>query len=328
VPDCCALRSPRRTLAAAGAAVRAAALGVGRVVDPERDTPLGLGARAVRRYLDDGMTDRAPTIAYYGILSLFPSLLLAFSLVRLVGGADAPADIASYAQGHGTSGAVAGALRSAATTARQAPVPTAGAIGAASVVTLVYGASRALTATGRALDVIGRRPGHGRSLARRAQDIGWTLVLLLLGLVAIGLVTISGHVLEDFLGLFGVSGAAVDVWSIARWPVVAALALVVVAVMRWATPSTRPRRFRLVTPGVVATVGILVVETVGYDIYVTSIASYNVTYGAFAGLVILLLWIWLAGTAILLGAELDAVLADRAGPSQRPSQTSATSSTS
>src|SRR6478752_2666466 len=137
---------------------------------------LGLGASALRRYLRDGMPDRAPAIAYYGILSLFPSLLLAFSLIRLLGGDGAAADVAHYAEDHGASGAVADALRSAATTARAAPVPSAGA-----------------------LDAIARRATAGRSLRRRAKDVAWTLVLLVLGIAVIVFLTLSGRFLEDVL---------------------------------------------------------------------------------------------------------------------------------
>jgi membrane protein len=57
-------------------------------------------------------------------------------------------------------------------------------------------------------------------------------------------------------------------------------------------------------------VAVLIAETIGFDVYVSTFASYNTTYGAFAGGVILLLWIWLACIAFLIGAELDAALAE------------------
>jgi membrane protein len=282
---------------------------VRRVVDKGGDTAPGL---AVRRYVDDGMVERAPALAYYGILSLFPSLLLAFTLVRFIGGDSAPDDLSAYAREQGVSGEVATALRSAAQTARDAPAPSAGAAGAIGLLTLVYGASKAFTATGRAVDAIGRRTRTVRSLRRRAEDIGWTLVLLVLSLVALVLLTVSGDLLKDLLGLFGLSGAAVTGWSIARLPVAAALALFIVAVVYWAAPAERRRTFRLVTPGASVAVAVLLVATIGYGVYVSEFASYNATYGASAGLVILLLWIWLAGTAVLYGAELDAVIEARA----------------
>jgi membrane protein len=281
---------------------------VRRAVDPEREGRLGVLLRATQRYIDDGMLERAPTLAYYGILSLFPLVLLAYSAVRLFAGDTAAADIATYVRESGASGAVTDAVRSAIETAQKPSESSAGAAGVVSLLTLIYGASRAFTATGRAIDAIGRRERQPRSLARRAQDIAWTLVLLLIGMVCLALATLSGKVLKDLLGLVGVSPEASTVWAVARWPLAAALAVLIVAVVRWAAPTGDRRPFRLLSPGQIVTVGSLVVATAGFDLYLTYLASYNATYGAFAGAVIVMLWIWQAGSALLFGAEVDAVL--------------------
>jgi membrane protein len=257
------------------------------------------------------MADRAPALAYYGILSLFPFLLMGFALIRFVAGADAPGDIAVYAGERGWSNALADALGSVTETARSASAAGAGSVGAAGLFTLLYGASRAFTAIGRALDVINRRPSTARSLERRAKDVGWTLVLVLLTIAAAVAFAVSGRVLEDLLDLVGLDQGAAALWGVARFPASAALVLLIVAIVRWASPSER-RPFRLITPGIVASVVALGLGSVGFDVYVSQVATYNTTYGAFAGAVILLLWIWLAAIALLLGSELDAVLEERA----------------
>jgi membrane protein len=268
-------------------------------------TAARLVAASLRRYVDDGMIDRAPALAYYGILSLFPLLLIAFAVVRLITGDGAPAELAAYAREKGASGAVAEALRSAAQTARAASAPTAGAAGAAGLAALIYGGSRAFTAAGRALDVIGRHEPVKRSLMRRAADIGWTLVVLAMVIVLLVLMLAGGRALQELVTLVGLDDE-LDVWGIARWPAAAAMALLIVAVVRWAAPTGGRPPFRLATHGAAVSVGVLLVETVAFDVYVTSIASYNKTYGTFAAGIILLLWIWLASIAFLFGAELDA----------------------
>lgn len=286
---------------------------------PVRTTGAGLAehvqliGRALQRYLDDGMIDRAPAVAYYGILSLFPLMLIAFSLVRLVTGEDAAADLAASARREGASGAVAEALRSAAETARAATPATASAAGLAGFAALVYGGSRAFTAAGRALDVIGRHASIRRSLARRAQDVGWSLVVLAMVMALIVLGLASGRALEEVVALLGLD-KKLDVWAIARWPVAAAVALLIVAVVRWAAPTGGRPPFRIATYGAAVSVAVLIVETIGFDVYVSSIATYNTTYGTFAAGVILLLWIWLASIAFLFGAELDAARAERDAP--------------
>jgi membrane protein len=284
--------------------------GARRLLARPAGSPSGLALAATRRYVADGMADRAPSLAYYGILSLFPFLLVGFALVRLVAGADAPDDIAVYAGQRGWSDALADALRSVAETARSASATGAGSAGVAGLVTLLYGASRAFTATGRALDVINRRPSTARSIGRRAEDIAWTLILVVMTIAAAVAFAVSGRVLEDVLGLVGLDEGAAAIWGIARFPAAAALVVLIVAIVRWASPSER-RSFRLLAPGIVATVVALGVGSVGFDVYVSHIASYNTTYGAFAGAVIMLLWIWLAAITLLLGSELDAVLDER-----------------
>jgi membrane protein len=281
-------------------------------VDPEREGRLGVVTQTVVRYMQDGMPERAPALAYYGILSLFPALLIAFAVARFFAGENAAADIAAYSQEHGVSGAVSGAVRSAISTSQDASASTAGAVGVVGLATLIYGASRAFTAAGRAVDAIGHRSRRPRPLLRRAQDIGWTLVVLLIGMAVVLLATVSGQVLEDLLGLLGISGAAGTVWAILRWPAAAALVFLTVAIVRWAAPTGGRLPFRWLSPGRVATVVSLLVATGGFNVYVTHFASYNTTYGAFAGAIILMLWIWLAGSALLFGAELDAVLDERA----------------
>jgi membrane protein len=291
-------------------AARSALQGARRFLASPAGSPRGLALAVARRYVADGMADRAPTLAYYGILSLFPFLLIGFGLIRLVAGADAPDDIANYVGERGWSDALADALRSVTETARSASAAGAGSAGAAGLVTMLYGASRAFTATGRALDVIHRKPSIARSLARRAKDIAWTLVLVLLTIAAAVTFAVSGRVLEDLLGLVGLDEGAAAVWRLARFPAVALLVLLMVAIVRWASPSVQ-RPFKLITPGIVATVVALGLGSVGFDVYVSQVASYNTTYGAFAGAVILLLWIWLAAITLLLGSELDAVLEER-----------------
>lgn len=294
--------------------------------DPDGGGRLGVGASTVQRYVADGMAERAPALAYYGIFSLFPALTLAFAVTRFLAGDGASADVAEYSRDHGASGAVAGALRSAVQTAEEASVPTAGSAGVISLLTLVYGASRAYTAIGRAVDAIGRHAYQPRSALKRAQDIGWTLVLLTMGIIAFVLVTVSGRVLEDLLGLFGIDGTDPTIWSIVRWPAAACIALIAVDLVRWTAPTGRRGPFRLMTAGRLFTVAALVTATVGYNVYITQIASYNATYGAFSAAIILMLWIWLAGSVLLFGAELDAVLDERAGA--RPAGQPSTSPTS
>lgn len=283
---------------------------VRRWLDPGRPTAPGTAVRAAQSYVRDGMPDRAASLAYYGMLSLFPVLMLAIAVVRLVGGSDAPDDLTRYAEEHGASNALGTTLHSALDTAESASRPSAGALGVAGLLLLIYGASRAYTAAGRALDAADGRPLQPRPAGRRLQDLGWTVLLILLAIVFVVLVLVSGRVLRELLGLIGLSGFGVTLWGLLRWPAAALLLLVAFAIVR-ATAPTAPRRFRLFSIGSVVTAGIWLAASAGYALYLATIATYNATYGAFAGAVILLLWIWLSSAALLYGAELDVAISSQ-----------------
>jgi membrane protein len=93
-----------------------------------------------------------------------------------------------------------------------------------------------------------------------------------------------------------------------RWAIVCSALLAGIALIYHYGPNV-PRRFRLVTPGSVLALAMLIVASVGFQIFVSRVASLSVTYGSLGAAITLMLWLYLAGWAILLGAELDATLA-------------------
>ena len=159
--------------------------------------------------------------------------------------------------------------------------------------------------------MIWRRKQKGWTIPRRIVGIGWTIVLLVLGLIA-GVLTFVGRGLaEDLLDLIGledVEHAALDD------PALAARgarddAVDAAGDVGGAEPAARPVPAR--HAGAATAAGIWLVASGGYGFYVGELSTYNATYGAFAALVILLLWIWLTSMAFLAGCELDAVLVER-----------------
>ena len=268
-----------------------------------------------QRFVRDRMADGAASLAYYLLLSLIPSLLIFGAVVKVLG-ADAAADIVEYAAEQGASPSLTGALDGVLDTAVESAPEGAGAAGLLGVATLVYGASRALTAAGRLLDVIAGRAVTGRPLVRRAKDIGWTVVLLVLVLVLLALVFVTGSVVRGIFGAIGQEDAGTIAWDVLRWPAAFLLGIVVVGLVAFAAPSDRVREFRPWTAGGLFTVAAFLGGSAAYGLYLANLSRYNATYGAFAALVILMLWVWGGSLAFLFGAELDAELRarERAAP--------------
>jgi membrane protein len=256
------------------------------------------------------MTEGAAALAFYLLLSLIPSLLIAGSVLSLLG-RETAGDVADWARDQGASASLSATIRGMLDTAVGAAPESAGAVGLVGLGTLIYGASRAFTAAGRLLDVTAGVSAPRRPLPRRAADLGWTVVLLVLTFVMGALTFVGGGLLRDGLDAVGLDEVSTLAWELARWPAALALGLVVVGLVHYAAPSRRPA-FRPVTPGGLFTAVAFLLASAGYGVYVSSIGRYNVTYGAFAALVILLLWTWIAGLAFLFGATLDAELDTRA----------------
>ena len=104
----------------------------------------------------------------------------------------------------------------------------------------------------------------------------------------------------------GLGVAAVTVWSIAKWPVIAASwSSLFVAILYYATPNVKQPKFRWMSVGA----SMAIIDWIGasllFGIYVANFGSYNKTYGALAGVIVFLLWLWITNLALLFGAELD-----------------------
>ena len=135
-----------------------------------------------------------------------------------------------------------------------------------------------------------------------------TLVLVVLAAVAILALIVSGPLTQALGSALGLGPAAVLAWRIAKWPILLIVVLVIVATLYYATPNVKQTKFRWLSVGALVAIIIWALLSVAFGFYVANFSSYNKTYGALAGVIVFLLWLWLTNLALLLGAELDAEL--------------------
>ena len=176
------------------------------------------------------------------------------------------------------------------------------------------GASGAFAAAGRALNKIWRVEEGRGFVHRKAHDVGWTLVVLVMALVTFVLLFLGGGLADDIFDAIGLGSEFGTVWSIARWPLALLGVMTIYAILYYAAPNVDVPRFRWLTPGAVFGVLVTIVASAAFFFYVSNFSSYSATYGAFAGAVILLIWLWLANVVLLFGAELNAVIDLRRSP--------------
>jgi len=263
--------------------------------------------RAFERFQKDEMSQRAAALTYYALMSLFPALLIGVAVLGFFGQAGLVSDAAGYMKDAGappeTVDAVTSALESAQSQRSTALSALVIGLGIA-----LWGASAAFGSVAAALNVVWRVEEGRGFVAHKLHNLGWTLLLILLAIVTCVLLFLGGGLAGDVLGQIGLGDKAVTVWSVLRWPGALLAAMLVYAVVYYAAPNVEIRRWQYITPGAVAGVLLWILASAAFFLYVSSFAGYSATYGAFATVVILLIWLYITSAVLLLGAELNAVV--------------------
>ena len=263
--------------------------------------------RTALEFQEDNLTDWAAALTYYGLLALFPAVIALVSIVGLVADPESTTntltDIVNRLGPDTASSTFAGPIRQV-TESRA----TAGLALVVGTLVALWSASGYLGAFIRASNVIYEtREGRPFWKLRPLQLVLTLMMVLLVAVLALGIV-LTGPIVSAVADPIGVSGTAVSIWNIAKWFVIAALFLLMIAVLYYSAPNVKQRGFRWVTPGsVVAMVGWLAASA-AFALYVSQFGSYNKTYGSLAGVVIVLIWLWITNVAILFGAQLNAEL--------------------
>ena len=269
-----------------------------------RHSWLGVLKRTVSEFREDNLTDWAAALTYYGILSIFPALIVLVSILGLIGpSATQPLldNLSQVAPGPAND-IVSGAIEQ---------VSSQGAAGVALVIGLlgaIWSASGYVGAFSRASNSI-YEVEEGRPFWKlRPVQILITVVLIVLLAACAIAVVVTGPLADQVGKVFGVQSAAVTAWDIAKWPVIVLVVITAVAVLYWAAPNVRHPGFRWITPGGILAVLVWILASAGFALYVALFSSYNKTYGSLAGVIVFLVWLWISNLAILLGAEMNAEL--------------------
>jgi membrane protein len=253
----------------------------------------------------DNLTDWAAALTYYGVLAIFPALIVLVSVLGLVGSSATQPLIDNL-------GKVApGPAKEIFTSAIKNLQGSQGAAGVMFVVGLaaaLWSASGYVSAFMRASNAIYDMP-EGRPIWKTLPvRVGLTLVLVVLLAVSAVAVTLTGGLAKEVGGVLGLSDTAVSVWNVAKWPVLLVVVSFMFALLYWGAPNVKHPKFRWVSPGgVLALIG-WILASLAFAFYVANFGSYNKTYGALAGPIVFLVWLWVSNLMILLGAEFNAEL--------------------
>ena len=263
----------------------------------------GVLKRTVSEFRADNLTDWAAALTYYGILSIFPALIVLVSILGLAGDSATNTVLDNINQlGPGPAqDIISGAIKQIASSQGTAGVAfVLGLIGA------LWSASGYVGAFSRASNAIYEME-EGRPFWKlRPLQIAMTLVLLLLVALSAIAVVLSGPLTAEVGKLFGIEGTAITLFNIIKWPVIVVVLITMLAILYYGAPNVRHPGFRWITPGGVFAVCLWILASVGFAFYVSNFASYNKTYGSLAGVIVFLVWLWISNVAVLLGAEMNA----------------------
>jgi membrane protein len=261
--------------------------------------------RTLREFREDNLADWAAALTYYGLLSLFPALIAVVSVIGLVG--DPQSTTAKLTEivteiGPGSAAETfSGPIESIAS--NQSAAGFAFVLGLA---VALWSASGYIGAFIRASNVIYEAPEGRKFWKLRPLQLLVTLVVVLaLAALALALV-LTGPVVGAVAGPLGIGSTAVDVWNVAKWPVMATIFVLMIDLLYYASPNAKLRGFRWVTPGAVVALVVWALASAAFAFYVANFGSYDKTYGTLAGLVALLVWFWISNLAILFGHQLNA----------------------
>jgi membrane protein len=261
--------------------------------------------RSVREFKHDDITDRAAALTYFGVLALFPAMLVLVSILGLLGKSTTQKVLNNVAQI--APGGVHSFLNGVVTQVQG----RAGAAGIAGIIGLLiafWSASGYVAAFMRASNAI-YDVDEGRPIWKTLPvRILTTLALVVMLVIAAAIVVLTGPIAKQVGQAFGIGSTAVLIWDIVKWPVLLIIVSLMLSLLYKASPNIRQPGFRWISAGGVIAVILWMIASGLFAVYVSFSGSYNKTYGSLATVIIFLVWLWITNIAVLLGAEFNAEL--------------------
>ncbi len=281
----------------------------------------GLGCRELAKRVwseiqADNVFGRAAELSYYFLLALFPFLIFLTSIIGFVLGS-----------GTGTRHALfdylgrimpPSAFQLISNTMYEVTESTGGGKLSFGILAALWAASNGLGAITESLntayDLEETRPWW----KQRLTAIGLTIALSIFIIGALVLVVAGGRIAEWLAAHYGFGPVFPLGWKIIQWPVVLACMTFAFALIYYVAPDFRKQAWHWLTPGSVIGVVLWLLVSLGFRIYLHYFNSYNATYGSLGAVIILMLWLYFTGAAVLIGGEVNSEIENAAAKQGDP----------
>src|SRR3954454_990898 len=240
--------------------------------------------RTALEFQEDNMTDWAAALTYYGLLSLFPALIALVSILGLFGDPQTTTksitDIVTNLGPSTAADTFSGPIESITSNRSSAGVLFFVGLG-----TALWSASGYVGAFMRASNIIWETPEGRKFIKLRPLQILVTLIMIILLAAVLLAIVLTGPIVNAVAGPLGIGSTAVDVWNIAKWPVLLVVVMFMFAVLYHFAPNVKMPAFKWISPGAVLAVVMWIIVSALFALYVANFGSYNKTYGTLGGLV-------------------------------------------
>lgn len=256
------------------------------------------------QFSKDNTSGMAAQLAYYFLLAIFPLLIFLLTLVPLFNIDQetiaqliedyAPPDIAGM-----LGGIINDVLNSS----------SGGLLSVGLIVTL-WSASNGMTALMNAFNVAYDIEDNRNFIVSKLLSVLFTVILALSVILTFVLIVFGEQIGNLMFGIIGLDDQFQTLWNIVRSILPLILVFIVFLVMYTTAPNIR-LKIRSVIPGAIFTTIAFLLASWGFSFYISNFGNYSATYGSIAGVIILILWLYITGVIIILGAQINAIIHKR-----------------
>jgi membrane protein len=269
-------------------------------------TPLKLTQLVVKKIGEDELSTRSAALSYYFILALFPMLLFLVSLVGVFAGPGSQLrETIISGLGRLAPGSASELVHSV---VNQTFKSSSGLKLAMGLLGALWAASGGMSAVVISLNVVYRVSETRPWWKQKLTILSLTLALAALIIVALVLVLYGGKIGQFVASQIGLGNIFRIAWKVLQWPLAFAAMFFSYSIIYYFAPNLEERKWHWVTPGAVLGVALWLIASLGFRLYLHFFNSYSATYGSLGAVIILMLWLYITGFAILIGGEANWVI--------------------
>jgi membrane protein len=273
-------------------------------------SPKKLATRVWNEIQEDEVFGRAAQLSYYFLLALFPLLIFLTSVIGLIIGSGT--DVSQSLFNYMARVVPPAAFQLIDSTMREVSAASSGSKVSFGILAALWAASNGMGAITEALNVAYDVKESRSWWKQRLVAVSLTIVLSVLIITALAMVLAGDKVINSISANYASGSVFLMTWKIVQWPIVLAAMLFAFALIYYFAPDVREQKWIWITPGAVVGVVLWLLVSFGFRIYLNYFDSYSNTYGSLGAVIILMLWLYLTGVAVLIGGELNAEIENAA----------------